>query len=55
VDWHGPRRALPERSTEQAKGRIKHNVGPIDSNDDKMVKSLADNAFEAEAFRWNTI
>jgi alkylation response protein AidB-like acyl-CoA dehydrogenase len=41
--------------TRAAKVRIKRNFREIDSNDDEMVKALADDAFEAERFRWDTI
>lgn len=41
--------------TREAKVRIKHNFRRIDSNDDELMKSLADQAFEAEGFRWDTI
>ena len=35
--------------------RIKHNFRRIDNNDDEILKGLADQAFEAEGFRWDTI
>ncbi|MBW2720086.1 MAG: acyl-CoA dehydrogenase, partial [Deltaproteobacteria bacterium] len=38
-----------------AKVRIKRNFRRIDSNDDEMLKALAEDAFEAEGFRWDTI
>jgi acyl-CoA dehydrogenase family protein 9 len=41
--------------TRAAKVRIKHNFRRIDTNDDAILKALADDAFEAEAFRWDTI
>jgi hypothetical protein len=41
--------------TREAKVRIKHNFRRIDSNDDELLKALADQAFEAEGFRWDTI
>jgi len=41
--------------TRAAKVRIKRNFRRIDSNDDEMLKGLADDAFEAEGFRWDTI
>ncbi len=41
--------------TRSAKVRIKHNFRRIDNNDDEMIKALADDAFEAEGFRWDTI
>ena len=41
--------------TRAAKVRIKRNFRRIDSNDDEMLKALADDAFEAEGFRWDTI
>jgi alkylation response protein AidB-like acyl-CoA dehydrogenase len=41
--------------TRDAKVRIKHNFRRIDTNDDEIRKSIADDAFEAEGFRWDTI
>jgi alkylation response protein AidB-like acyl-CoA dehydrogenase len=41
--------------TRAAKVRIKRNFRRIDNNDDEILKGLADDAFEAEAFRWDTI
>jgi len=41
--------------TRAAKVRIKRNFRRIDSNDDEMLKGLADDAFQAEGFRWDTI
>ncbi len=41
--------------TREAKVRIKYNFRRIDSNDDEIMKSLAEQAFEAEGFRWDTI
>jgi alkylation response protein AidB-like acyl-CoA dehydrogenase len=41
--------------TRAAKVRIKRNFRRIDSNDDEMLKGLAEDAFEAEGFRWDTI
>jgi alkylation response protein AidB-like acyl-CoA dehydrogenase len=39
----------------QARKRIRHNVSEIDSNEDEQIKALADHAFEAEKFSWDTI
>ena len=41
--------------TRAARTRIKGNFRHIDSNDDEVMKGLAEDAFEAEAFRWDTI
>ena len=41
--------------TRAARTRIKGNFRRIDSNDDEVMKGLAEDAFEAEAFRWDTI
>ena len=41
--------------TGEAKIRIKRKFRQIDSNNDEIVKALADDAFEAERFRWDTI
>jgi alkylation response protein AidB-like acyl-CoA dehydrogenase len=41
--------------TRAAQVRIKHNFRRIDTNDDEMLKGLAEDAFEAEGFRWDTI
>lgn len=39
----------------QAKERIARNLQRVDENDDELLKELADDAFEAEKFRWDTI
>jgi alkylation response protein AidB-like acyl-CoA dehydrogenase len=39
----------------QAERRIKTNVDEIDDNVDESIKSLADHAFEAEKFTWDTL
>ncbi len=41
--------------TREAKIRIKRNFRRIDSNDDEIRTNLADRAFEAEGFSWDTI
>jgi hypothetical protein len=41
--------------TRFAKVRIKSNFRRIDSNDDDMINTIADDAFETEGFRWDTI
>jgi alkylation response protein AidB-like acyl-CoA dehydrogenase len=38
-----------------AKSRIKKNFERIDNNDDEVRKALADDAFNVEKFRWDTI
>ncbi len=39
----------------EARVRIKRNFRRIDKNFDELLKALADDAFEAERFRWDTI
>jgi hypothetical protein len=41
--------------TRDALERIKQNFSHIDNNDDELLKALADDAFDAERFRWDTI
>jgi len=41
--------------TDKARTRMKHNFRRIDDNDDELAKALADDAFEAEGFRWDVI
>ena len=41
--------------TRAAKVRIKHNFRRIATNDDEMLKTIADDAFSTEGFRWDTI
>jgi len=41
--------------TREARVRIKRNFRRIDNNEDELLKALADDAFEAERFRWDTI
>ena len=37
----------------RARRRIRFNINRIDDNDDEMVKSLADQAFDLEGFAWD--
>jgi acyl-CoA dehydrogenase family protein 9 len=39
----------------QARKRIRNNMAEIDSNEDEAIKALADQAFEAEKFVWDTL
>ena len=39
----------------QARRRIRNNVSEIDANEDEQIKSLADHAFDAERFSWDSI
>jgi alkylation response protein AidB-like acyl-CoA dehydrogenase len=39
----------------QARRRIRNNVADIDANEDEQIKALADHAFEAEKYTWDTI
>ena len=39
----------------EARVRIKRNFRRIDNNDDELVKGLADNAFDVERYRWDTL
>lgn len=41
--------------TREAKVRLKQNFRRIDNNDDELLKAIADDAFEYEGFRWDTI
>jgi len=41
--------------TREARVRMKRNFRRIDNNDDEVLKALADDAFEVERFRWDTI
>lgn len=37
----------------RARRRIRYNINRIDDNDDELVKSLADQAFELEGYAWD--
>jgi acyl-CoA dehydrogenase family protein 9 len=39
----------------QARKRIRNNMAEIDSNEDEAIKALADQAFDAEKFVWDTL
>ncbi|MGA9573055.1 MAG: acyl-CoA dehydrogenase family protein [Lysobacterales bacterium] len=41
--------------TREARFRMKQNFRRIDNNDDEPLKALAEDAFDAERFRWDTI
>lgn len=60
IEANGLEAAQPEIDilqafTRAANVRIKHNFRRIDNNDDEIYKNLADQAFEAEGFIWDTI
>ena len=60
IDTNGVEKAALEIDilklfTGRAKVRIKQNFRRIDDNDDEPLKALADDAFEVERFRWDTI
>ncbi|MCC6806110.1 MAG: acyl-CoA dehydrogenase family protein [Deltaproteobacteria bacterium] len=41
--------------TGQVSRRVRSNFGKIDDNDDELIKSLADHAFEREGYGWDSI
>ena len=41
--------------TREARVRIKRNLRRIDKNEDELLKALADDAFQVERYRWDTI
>ena len=41
--------------TREAQVRIKRNFRRIDNNEDELLKALADDAFQTERYRWDTI
>ena len=60
IDANGVEKAAPEIDilqmfTREAQVRMKQNFRRIDNNDDEPLKALADDAFEVERFRWDTI
>jgi len=60
IDTLGEERAAKEIEilhvfTREARVRIKRNFRRIDKNEDELIKALADDAFQAERFRWDTI
>lgn len=60
IDVKGVEKATPEIDilqmfTREARVRMKQNFRRIDNNDDEPLKALAEDAFEVERFRWDTI
>ena len=60
IEAHGVAKAAHEIAILQvfcreAGVRMKQNFRRIDNNDDEAIKALADDAFEAGRFRWDTI
>lgn len=60
VQAKGPEQATTELQiletfAAQAKVRIATNLNAIDDNPDEAIKAIADHAFEAERFTWDTI
>lgn len=60
LDEHGEEKAARELEiarvfARRARGRIRGNLHRVDSNDDDLVKSLADHAFAREGFSWDLL
>lgn len=60
VKENGPEKAAKEMEilqvfSGQVRRRTKSNFGKIDNNDDELIKSLADHAFENEKYVWDSI
>ena len=60
IDANGVRESFKEIEilrvfTREARVRIKRNFRRIDNNDDELLKALADDAFQVERYRWDTI
>ena len=60
IDVNGAEKAAREIDilrvfTREARVRMKQNFRRIDNNDDELIKALAEDAFAAERFRWDTI
>jgi acyl-CoA dehydrogenase family member 9 len=60
IKKHGEERAARELEilrvfARRARGRIRGNLRRVDVNDDELVKTLADDAFEREAYGWDLI
>ena len=60
IDAQGVEKAAQEIDilrvfTREALVRMKRNFRRIDNNDDELLKALADDAFQAGRFRWDTI
>ena len=60
IDANGAEKASKEIEilrvfTREARVRIKRNFRRIDNNEDELLKALADDAFQTERYRWDTI
>ena len=60
IDANGAEKASKEIEilrvfTREARVRIKRNFRRIDNNEDEPLKALADDAFQTERYRWDTI
>ena len=58
VEEHGEQQASRELDilrifARRARGRIRGNLRRVDVNDDELIKALADDAFEREAYAWD--
>ncbi len=50
-----PEKEILEVFSGQVRRRTKGNFSKIDNNDDELIKGLADNAFAAEKYSWDSI
>ena len=60
IDANGAEKASKEIEilrvfAREARVRIKRNFRRIDNNEDELLKALADDAFQTERYRWDTI
>ena len=60
IDVNGAEKAAREIDilrvfTREARVRMKQNFRRIDNNDDELIKALAEDAFAAERYRWDTL
>jgi alkylation response protein AidB-like acyl-CoA dehydrogenase len=46
---------IAEVLTGQVRRRVRSNMAKIDDNDDEMIKSIADHAFDAEGYLWDNV
>ena len=51
----GPQIDIARVFAGQVRGRAARNFRKIDENDDELVKSLADHAYQHQGYRWDIL
>jgi hypothetical protein len=55
VDKAAPEIEIAQVLTGQVRGRVGRNFRKLDSNDDELIKAIADRAYQSGRFDWDAL